>query len=98
MFHDHKMTHHAGARIRQRGLRDDDIRLLLKASSQISSEIYLLTEHDAAREISLRKREIQSLERLRGCKIVVEQGYIVTCYHASSKNQKKSLRHGRARQ
>lgn len=98
MFHDHKLTHHAEVRMRQRGLRDNDIRLLLRASSQVSPDVYLLTEQDVAHEIARRKREIQSLERLKGCKVVVEQGCIVTCYHAGSKNQKKTLRYGRARQ
>jgi len=96
MFHDHKLTHHAAIRMRQCGLRDDDLRLLLGTASQISPDAYMLTERDAAREIERRKREIQSLERLRGCKVVVEEGAVVTCYHARYADQKKTLRHGRA--
>ena len=96
MFHDHKLTRHAEMRMRQRGLRDDDLRLLLKAASQVSPDAYMLTERDAAREITRRKREIQSLERLKGCKVVVEDGIIITCYRAHRKNQKKTLRRGRA--
>ena len=96
MFHDHKLTRHAQTRMRQRGVRDDDLRLLLTAASQVSPDAYMLTEHDAAREIASRKREIQSLERLKGCKVVVEDGTIVTCYRARRENQKKTLRRGRA--
>ena len=98
MFHDHKLTRHAAVRMRQRGLRDDDMSLLLRAASQVSPDVYMLTERDTAREIARRKSEIQSLERLNGCKVVVEQGCIVTCYHAGKKNRKKTLRHGRALQ
>lgn len=96
MFHDHKLTRHAEMRMRQRGLRDDDLRLLLKTASQVSPDAYMLTERDAACEIAIRKREIQSLERLKGCKVVVEDGTIITCYRAHRKNQKKTLRRGRA--
>ena len=98
MFQDHKLTRHAEIRMRQRGLRDSDVHLLLKASSQVSPDVYLLTEQDVAHEIARRKREIQSLERLKGTKVVVEQGCVVTCYHARSKNRKNTLRNGRARQ
>lgn len=98
MFHDHELTRHAQVRMRQRGLRDDDIRLLLKSASQVSPDVYLLTEQDMAREIARCKREIQSLERLKGCKVVVEEGCIVTCYHADRKSRKKTLRYGKARQ
>lgn len=96
MFHDHKLTRHAEMRMRQRGLRDDDLRLLLKTASQVSPDAYMLTERDAACEIAIRKREIQSLERLKGCKVVVEDGIIITCYRSHWKNQKKTLRRGRA--
>lgn len=98
MFHDHELTRHAETRMRQRGLRDDDVGLLLKTASQVSPDAYLLTEQDMAREIARCKHEIQSLERLKGCKIVVEDGYIVTCYHAGRKSRKKTLRYGRTRQ
>ncbi len=95
MFHDHKLTRHTEIRMRQRGVRDDDLRLLLEAASQVSPDAYMLTDHDAAREISRRKHEIQCLERLKGCKVIVEHGTIVTCYYAHRENQKKTLRRGR---
>ena len=98
MFHDHKLTRHAEVRMRQRGLRNDDIRLLLTAASQISRDVYLLTERDTAREIAKCKRKIQSLERLNGCKVVVEQGCVVTCYHTGKETRKKTIRYGRAQQ
>lgn len=98
MFHDHELTRHADMRLRQRGLRDADLRLLLTAASQVSPDAYLLTEQDAVREIAQRKQEIQCLERLKGCKVVVVGGTIITCYRAGRENQKKTLRHGRATQ
>jgi hypothetical protein len=58
--------------MRQRGLRDADLRLFLDSASQIAGDAYLLTEQDAAREIARRKQEIQRLERLKGVKVILE--------------------------
>lgn len=98
MLHDHRLTRHAETRMRQRGLRGEDVRLLLEAASQVAPDAYLMTEQDAAREIAQRKRDIQVLERLRGCKVVVKDGAVLTCYHPSSDNLKKTLRRGRTTQ
>ena len=97
MIHDHTLTKHADVRIRQRGLRDDDINLVLLTASSIGPDAYMLTAQDAAREIARRKHEIQTLERLKGCKLVVEGDSIISCYHADANAQKKTLRHGRMR-
>jgi hypothetical protein len=96
MHNNHKMTKHAEIRMRQRGLRVSDMRLLLKDASQVSPGAYLLTNQDAAREIAVHKSEIRRLERLKGCKVIVEQGFIVTCYRTGRKNQKRTLQYGRA--
>lgn len=81
MLQDLIPTRHAEARMRQRGLRDEDIRLAFKASTQVTNDAFVLTDRDAAREIQKRKREIQTFERLKGCKLIVEGGALVTCYH-----------------
>mgnify|MGYP006875467982 CR=1 FL=1 len=59
-------TKHAEERLQQRGFRKADVDLVLKAASEIGPKVYVLTDQDAAREIQLRKQEIQNLERLRG--------------------------------
>jgi len=92
---DHALTLHAETRMRQRGLRDADLRLILSTATQVAPDAYLLTRGDTAREIARRKREIQQLERLKGCKVVVERGAVLTCYHAGDWEQQKTLRRGR---
>lgn len=82
--------------MRQRGLKDNDLAFLLEIASQVSPDAYLLTDRDAAREIARRKREIQSLERLKGCKVVVADGVILTCYHSRRKDQRRTVRRGKA--
>jgi hypothetical protein len=55
-----------------------------------------LTEQDAAREIERRKREIQRLERLKGVKVILQGGAVITCYRPSRDDQKAALRRSRA--
>jgi len=85
MMHDLPLTRHAEARMRQRGFRDDDIGLVLSVATQVADDAFLLTAKDAAREIARRRREIQHLERLRGTKLIVEDGEVVTLYHSDGK-------------
>lgn len=93
---DHVASRHAEARMRQRGLRNADLDLVLVAATRVSGDAYLLTDADVLREITQRKREIQRLERLRGLKVVVQGGTVVTTYHARSADTKRTLRKGRA--
>ncbi|MGO9428611.1 hypothetical protein [Rhodoblastus sp.] len=62
-------TKHALVRMRQRGLRDGDLRLVLHCGSQVDEDAYLLTDQDADREIERLKQAIQRLDRLKGVKI-----------------------------
>lgn len=93
---DHTLTQHAEARMRQRGMRDDDLRLVLATATQVAPDAYLLTDADATRGISQRKREIERLERLRNWKVVVAGERVVTCYPSRPKDQRRTLRKGRA--
>ena len=82
---------HATQRMQQRGIRERDVDLVLNGGTQIDEASILLSDRDAAREIERRNQEIQALERLRGCKIVISEGVLVTCYHTRSKHLKKTL-------
>jgi hypothetical protein len=94
---DHALTRHAETRMRQRGMRDADLRLVLATATQIAPDAYLLTNADVRREIGQRKREIERLERLRNCKVVVAGESVVTCYPSCPRDQRRTLRKGRAR-
>ena len=78
--------------MQQRGMRERDIELVLTYGTQLDDSSFLLSKKDAAREIQRRKREIQALERLRGVKVVIEDGVIVTCLRATRNQVKKVLR------
>ncbi len=91
----HALTAHAEIRMRQRGLRDADLDLILSCATQVAPDAYMLTRADTQHEIARLKRKIQCLERLCGCKVVVEGETIVTCYHARQNEQRRTLRKGR---
>ena len=89
------LTRHAEVRLRQRGLRDADVVLLMDTATPLAGDAWLMTDADVAREITRRKREIQQIERLRGVKVVVADGVVVTAYHSRLGDQRRALRRGR---
>lgn len=88
-------THHAESRMRQRGLRERDVPLILACATRIDDETWFMRDRDARRAIEERKREIQALERLAGCKAVVRGGSVVTAYRSRPADLKRTLRQGR---
>ena len=92
----YSLTFHAETRMNQRGIRKNDYELLLATADQIASDAYLMTNEIVDEEISRRKKEIQQFERLRGKKLIVEGGTVITSYHATQRDQTKTYRKGRA--
>lgn len=82
------LTHHAQARIRQRGFREDDVDLVFRVGTRVADDAFLLTDKDAARAIRKRKQEIQQLERLRGSKVIVEGETLITLYHTARRGRR----------
>ena len=85
-------TRHADQRMQQRGIRKTDVELVRRCGTRIHDGFLLLTRRDSEREICQRKREIQALERLRGCKVLLDHDVVVTLYHATPKQQKAATR------
>lgn len=83
-------TNHAEGRMRQRGFRKADVDLVLRVATRVADDAFFLTDKDAAREIKRRRREIQQLERLRGSKLIVEGGSLITLYHANRKSPRSA--------
>lgn len=91
-MHDLSFTHHAEARMRQRGFRNVDVSLVLSVATRVADDAFFLSDKDAAREIERRRREIQQLERLRGTKLIVEGEALVTLYHSEWKPSRAASR------
>jgi hypothetical protein len=86
------LSRHAESRAQQRGIRESDIPVIVGAGTPIDDDGVFLLARDVDREIQRRKREICALERLRGCRVVIDGQTVVTIYRPSSKTEKKLLR------
>lgn len=86
------LTQHAQCRIRQRGLRESDIPMIVAAGTPINAHSLLLLAQDVDREIRRRKQEIGALERLRGCRVVIAGENVITVYRPSRRTEKRLLR------
>ena len=89
---DFQILPHAEKRMRQRGIHHADIEWIIRYG--ISTEKFgaLLSNKDVEREIAVRRREIQLLERLRNKKAVVNGDNVITCYHTTKNHQKLFMR------
>lgn len=88
-----KFSRHSLARIRQRGLRESDIKPILNAGTPIDEDSVMLLGRDVDREVRKLKKEIATLERLKGCRVVLgEQESIITIYRTNRKTEKQLLR------
>ena len=88
-------TRHAETRMQQRAIRERDIPLVIELGTQVDDETWILLKRDVAREIDIRKREIQKLERLENRKVVMRGGHVITAYPSRPADQKRTLRLGR---
>ena len=89
-----RISQHANRRIRQRGLRERDIGVVLEAGSPVDDCSVMLLRRDVDQAIAARKREIATLERLRGCRVVLQAETLVTVYRPTRRTEKRLLRHG----
>lgn len=85
-------SNHARTRIRQRGIRESDIPIIVDAGTPVDGDSVLLLARDVDREIRRHKQEITKLERLRGCRVVIAKDTVVTVYRPSRKTEKRLLR------
>ena len=92
---DRLYSRHAETRMQQRGIRERDIPLVLALGTQVEDGTWILLRRDVTREIGIRKREIQELERLQNCKVVTLGGHVITVYPSRLADQKRTLRRGR---
>ena len=88
-------TRHAETSMQQRAIRERDIPLIIELGTQVDDETWILLKRDVAREIDIRKREIQKLERLENRKVVMRGGHVITAYPSRPADQKRTLRLGR---
>lgn len=79
--------------MRQRGLREQDVSLILACATRIDDETWIILDRDSLR--AERKHEIQALKRLAGWKMVARGESVVTAYRSRPADLKRTLRQGR---
>ena len=87
-----EISHHAEQRLRQRGIPQAQLKLVLQCGTQVDEGGYFFSDADVDAAIAERKREIQSLEKVRGCKIVLDGDTVVTAYRPDRRKRKRMLR------
>lgn len=90
-------SHHAQTRMRQRGLSERDIELIVRCGSIVRRGLRLLKGQDIDHEMKQLKRRIQDLERLRNCAVVMDDDKVITCYHLHGEAGRKSLQRAKRR-
>ena len=88
-------TRHGATRMRQRGMKDEDVALILAHATQVDDETWMLLERDANHAIKDYKQQIQALERLKNFKLVMCSQGVVTAYPSRRTDQKRTLRRGK---
>lgn len=89
-------THHAQARMKQRGIRRADVEIIVESGTVIRPGFHLLRECDVDREVQQCKRRIQALKRVRNCAAVVEGRVLITCYRRSRQVVAEGMSHRKA--
>lgn len=87
------LTNHVAQRLRQRGLRERDLGLVLECGTTADEAVFL-TEKDVAREVALCRRRIAQLERLRGTAVFIRESAVVTVFRPDRRQTRRILKSG----
>lgn len=91
----YRFTQHAEQRLSQRGFRKTDLDVIRECGTLIddkTAEVYVVTNKGADEAIHNLKQRISAIERLRNCKLVVNQDDVITIMRAGREHTKKMLR------
>jgi len=85
------VTQHAIQRMTQRGLKPDDLDLIMLIGTEVEGG-YLVRSRDRQAAESELKRLLKQVRRLDGTRLVVESGTVVTAYRAGRKTERRLVR------
>ena len=92
-----RFSDHALLRLAQRGIRGSDIDLLLLLGKEVEGG-YLILDRDLVAAERQLKQTLTAVRRLKGKRIVVHDGTLVTAYRATRRKQKSLLRSAEERE
>jgi hypothetical protein len=88
---------HALLRLAQRGIPTSDVELLMTLGTEVEGG-YLILDRDLLAAEKQLKRTLTDLRRLRGKRLVLQHGTLITAYHASRRKRKSLLRNAEERE
>ncbi len=86
-----KITRHADKRMRQRGLSEEDVALIIEFGTE-TPQGFLLREKDVAELERQMKQRLQTLHRLVGKHVVADGDTVITAFHTTEKQMRRLLR------
>ncbi len=90
------LTAHAMVRMAQRGIRIEESDLIVQFGTPVDDG-FLFREEDCQALESEMKMWLERIKRLRGKRLVVANGQIVTAYHATKRQRRRLLRYAHER-
>lgn len=85
------ITRHATVRAAQRGIDGDDIDLIMMIGTEVEGG-YFVRDKDCEAVERYLKHLMNRVRHLKGKRIVVADGRVVTIYHAGPKKERRLLR------
>jgi hypothetical protein len=85
------VTRHAAIRMAQRSIRLQDADLIALLGTKVDDG-YLVREKDCQAAEHFIKKVLDRIRRLRGKRLVVSDGRVLTAFHASSRQERRLLR------
>lgn len=91
------ISRHASTRLAQRGVSSSDADLIVRFGTEVEGGYIFLEKNynDLEREL---KATLQKVRHLRGKRVVLESGHLVTAYHATKATIRRLLKFNEERQ
>lgn len=90
-----RLSDHALQRMAQRNISASDIDLILAIGSEVEGGV-LVRNKDCQALVNDLKNFIQRIQRLKGKRLVIGDGCVVTAYQANQSEEQRLLRRGRS--
>ena len=92
-----EITKHANLRFAQRAISISDAEMIIGFGTEVDDGYIFLNQNCDALESEL-KAAIQRVRKLRGQRIVIGNGQVITAYRATAATTRKLIRHSEKRQ
>lgn len=86
-----KFTKHGSMRAAQRNIKERDLEIIMNLGSEVADGYLMLECNCQAAEREL-KKQLEIIRRLKGKRLVVKDGKVVTVFHASVHEVQRILR------